>query len=338
MKILFTGVKSEEEAHIEKLAQAQLSDHEIVLRTKSELDSLSDRDKQAEVLSVFVASEVSQESLEEYPNIKFITTRSTGYDHIDLEYAKSKGIEVANVPAYGSETVAEFTFALILELSRKVCKAYEQVREEGDFSPDALQGFDLEEKILGVIGTGKIGEKVIKIGRGFGMKVIAHDAYPDANLSEDLGFPYLDKEKVLRQADIVTLHVPYMQSTHHLIDDEALAMMKPGSYLVNTSRGAVIDTESLVRHLQDGSIAGAALDVLEEEEFTHDEANALLEKVNENHDLKDVIANHVLIDMPNVIVTPHVAYNTQEAVKRIIDTTFSNITSFISGTPQNLVE
>ena len=170
------------------------------------------------------------------------------------------------------------------------------------------------------------------------MKVLAFDAYPNESLSGELGFTYVSLPKLLAGSDIVTLHVPYMKETHHLISTKEFEQMKNGSYIVNTSRGAVIDTAALIKALRDKKLAGAALDVLEEEGVVRDEMEFLKRGRTEEHDMKTVLANHILIDMPGVLITPHNAFNSREAFQRIEDTTVSNIKSFLDGKPDNIVK
>jgi len=264
-----------------------------------------------------------------FPNLKLIATRSTGFDHIDLKAAKEKNIPIAYVPGYGDNTVAEFAFGLILNLSRKIYTGFDQIRETGSFSLEGLRGFDLNNKTIGIIGTGRIGRYMVKIAKGFGMKVIAFDVKPDENFAKEMSFQYLSLDDVLVQSDIISLHVPYMKETHHLINSQNISKIKKGALLINTSRGAVVETESLIRGLNEKILGGVGLDVLEEEGAIQDEKTLILYGRPEEHDLKTLIQNHVLIDMPNVIITPHNAFNTQEALQRILDTDLENIKSFI---------
>lgn len=295
-------------------------------------------DKEADVLSVFIDSIVDETVLNHFPNLKLIATRSTGYDHIDIEACKKKGILVANVPTYGEDTVAEFTFALILTLSRKIFESYDRIKETGKFDLAGLRGFDLKGKTLGVIGTGKIGKNVIEIGNGFNMNIVAYDKFPDQTYAEKMGYKYLAFDEVLAQADILTIHVPYVPENHHLINAEAITKMKKGAYLINTARGGLIDTDALLKGLKDGVIAGAGLDVLEEEGVVKDELDFLTNNKFKEEDLKIVLENHLLVDMPNVVITPHNAFNTWEALKRILDTTITNIASFNAGQSTNIVK
>jgi D-lactate dehydrogenase len=290
------------------------------------------------VLSNFINYPVTAETLKEFPKLKFVTTRSTGYDHIDLKACQERGVLVSNVPTYGENTVAEFAFALILGLSRKIFPAVKRVREQGLFATDGLQGFDLLNKTIGVVGAGHIGMHVIKMAKGFGMKVLAYDPHPNADLAAKEGFEYASLEDLLKQSDIVTLHVPYMPATHHLISAQNIGLCKKGSLIINTARGGLIETSALVAALKSGQIAGAGLDVLEEEGFVKEEAHMLAQGHPNEQQLKTVLADHELMYMENVLVTPHNAFNTKEALQRILDTTIMNIEAFTKGEPVNLVK
>jgi D-lactate dehydrogenase len=291
----------------------------------------------AEIVSVFVDAHIDASVLEKFPTLKHIAARSTGFDHIDLAAAKARGITVSNVPAYGECTVAEHAFALLLALSKRVYDGFDQIREHNDFDPHKLRGFDLYGKTLGVVGTGRIGRHSVKIGKGFGMKVVCFDTRPDEQFAQQEGITYLPLDDLLAQSDIVTLHVPYMPATHHLINTKNIEDIKKGAVLINTSRGAVVETQALVGALQSGRLGGAGLDVLEEEAPMRDELHFLMSGTTEGHDLKVLLMEHALIDMPNVIITPHSAFNTKEALERILDTTVENILAYIKGAPQNLV-
>jgi len=270
------------------------------------------------------------------PNLKLIATRSTGYDHIDTDYAASKNIVVSNVPTYGENTVAEHTFALILALSRNLHKASARTFV-GDFSLDGLRGFDLRGKTLGVIGSGHIGLYVIKIANGFGMNVIASDAYPNPSAAGLMNFRYTDLNTLLNQSDIVTLHAPLTAETHHLIGQHNIDQFKRGALLINTSRGGLVDTEALLKGLDEKIFAGAGLDVLEGEEIFSEEKQLLGNPDATNESLKTALRNLSLLRRPNLVITPHIAFDSIEAVERILDTTVANINSFMSGHPQNIV-
>ncbi|MBI2119378.1 MAG: hydroxyacid dehydrogenase [Elusimicrobia bacterium] len=291
--------------------------------------------KSCDILSVFIYSKVSKEVISQIQNLKFIATRSTGFDHIDLETCKKKGIVVANVPFYGENTVAEHTFALILSLSRNVHKAFVRT-VKGDFSLNGLKGFDLKGKTLGVVGAGHIGLHVIRMARGFGMEVLAFDVNKNHFLEEVLGFNYADLEFLLAHSDIVSLHAPYNAKTHHLINRQNIKKIKRGALLVNTARGALIDTHALVEALDEGILAGAGLDALEDEDLIKEEKQILSHQFPQDK-LETLLKNHILLHRENVVITPHIAFYSQEAMQRILDTTINNISSFISNKSINTV-
>jgi D-lactate dehydrogenase len=291
----------------------------------------------AEIVSPFVNSKLDAGVLALLPKLKLIATRSTGYDHIDLGYCGSHGITVCNVPDYGDVTVAEHVFALLLAISHHVVEAVERTRR-GGFSQTSLRGFDLHGKTFGVIGTGRIGRRAIEIAKGFGMNVLAFDLYPDANAAQRLGFRYGELDTVLAAADVVTLHLPATPKTVGLLSDREFALMKRGAVLINTARGNIVDVPALVRALADGRLRAAGLDVLPQEPVLREEAQIFrTTAAPDSYDLKALVANHVLLRFPNVIVTPHSAYNTDDAVGRIIDATVGNIEAFVRGEPRNVV-
>ncbi len=291
----------------------------------------------AEVLSVFVKSEVSKEVLKTFPKLRFIATRSTGYDHIDLAECAARGVVVSNVPSYGENSVAEHAFALILALSRKIFQSYERT-ERFRFNRDGLQGFDLLGKTLGVVGTGRIGRFAVKIGCAFGMHVLAYDAKPNAALAEEFGFSYVGTlDALLAASDVITIHAPYLPSTHHLINMDNIKKVKKGAILVNTARGALVDTAALVWALDQGILQGAGLDVLEEEGALYEEIELLSRGFPKDQDIATILRNHILIARDDVIITPHNAFNTTEALQRIVDTTIENIQAFLAGAPVNAV-
>ena len=289
----------------------------------------------AEVVSMFVASSFSKEHIDLLPNLKCIAARSTGVDHIDVAYARGKGIEVCNVPRYGAHTVAEFTFALLLSLSRRIPEATHQVREDGDFRTEALEGFDLFGKTIGIIGTGAIGRNVASIAQGFGMEVRLFDHHPDTGLEGEHA-RYVSMEELLASSDIVTLHVPASAENKHMLGKAELEKVKRGAYIINTARGELIDPEALLEALKSGQVAGAGIDVLEEERVLKDEME-LVKGIESIHALKSLIRDHILVDMPRVVVTPHIAFFSREAYHEILSTTAENIIAFVSGTPQNTV-
>ncbi len=287
-----------------------------------------------DILSIFIYSTITPSVLEKISGVKAIMTRSTGFDHIDLVACKERGVAVENVPHYGENTVAEHTFALILALSRNVHKSYARGLK-GDFSIDGLMGFDLKDKTLGVIGTGRVGLHVIRIAKGFGMHVVAFDTERNTFLSEVLHFQYVPLEEVLAHSDIVTLHVPYNEHTHHLINSDNITQFKRGALLINTARGGVIENDALISGLDQGILSGAGLDVLDGEELIKEESQCLHTECGT--DAKDQEQNKNLLLRDNVVFTPHIGFYSGEALKRILDTTIENITHFMEGKRTNEV-
>lgn len=310
--------------------------HQVTLTDQRlDLDNASDF-ADAEAISTFIYGRLDREVLSKLPRLRLVATRSTGYDHIDLAYCAAHGITVCNVPSYGENTVAEHVFALLLAISHRLREAMERARS-GAFSPEGLQGFDLQGKTIGVIGAGSIGRHVIRIARGFGMNAIAYDVRPDPGLALDLGFEYVALDDLLAAADVISLNAPATPETDHLLDADAFARMKTGVVLINTARGALVDVVALVQALRSGKVAAAGLDVLPEEPLIREEAELLSSGFVGQADLRALVADHVLLHMPNVIVTPHSAFNTREAVQRIVATTVENIEAFADGQPRNVV-
>ncbi len=287
------------------------------------------------VLSPFIYSDVNAEQLDRLPDLKLVATRSTGYDHVDTDACRARGITVSNVPTYGANTVAEHTFALLLALTRRVHKAYEQT-VRGKFSIGNLRGIDLRDRTLGVVGTGSIGTHVVRIALGFQMRVLAYDVQPVHHMADALGFRYVDFETLLAESDIVTLHAPYLESTHHMIDAEAIAKMKEGAILINTARGALVETEALVEALRSGKLGGAGLDVLEDEAVIMEEGEMLSRRYDEEA-LQSIVQNTILLRMDQVIITPHIAFNSEEALNKILDTTVGNIEAYLADRARNVV-
>jgi D-lactate dehydrogenase len=289
----------------------------------------------AAILSVFIYSQVTAALLKRLPRLRLVATRSTGFDHIDLKACRARGIQVANVPAYGENTVAEHTFALILALSRNLHKAYVRTIR-GDFSLDGLQGFDLKGKTLGVVGAGRIGMHVIKMAKGFGMRVLAYDIHKDPFLSEVLDFQYAPLDRLLAASDIVSVHTPYSAATHHLMNRAMFRHMKRGALFINTARGGLVETDALVWALDQGIVGGAGLDVLEGEELVKEDRQ-LLEQDFPKERLITALKNHILLHRENVVITPHIAFDSREALQRILDTTAANIAGFLARGPIHTV-
>lgn len=333
-KIYFFEVEPWEKQYISTLTKGL----RVVLVSGKLTPRTAAKYKDARIISTFIYSAVSKEALVQMQGLRMIATRSTGFDHIDLEFCRKKKITVANVPTYGENTVAEHTFALMLTLSRKIVKAYAKVRAL-DFDFHGLRGWDLKDKTLGIIGCGHIGEHVARIARGFDMKVIVYDLHRNPALARKLGFSYAPTlAALLKCADVVTLHAPYNKATHHIINRETLRLMKRTAILINTARGGLVDTNALVWALKKNIIAGAGIDVLEEERAIKEEREIVSPQyAKKNSAIATLLANHVLIMRDDTVVTPHIAFNSAEAIERILVTTVQNIRAFLKGKKANTV-
>jgi D-lactate dehydrogenase len=273
MKAVFFEVEEWEKPYlIEKLP-----DFDLTFYPESLSKDTIDTTKDADIISVFIYSQLTKELIDQLPQTKLIVTRSTGYDHIDIAYCTEKNILVCNVPEYGTHTVAEHTFALLLAISRKLLPSIERARK-GDFSLDGLRGFDLFEKTIGVIGVGHIGQTVIKIAKGFGMQAIGYSHQPDDILANALGFSFVELDELLMKADIISLHVPYNSETHHFLNKERIQKCKKGVVILNTALGGLIDTEALLMGFEQGIVKAAGIDVLEEECYVKEERQLLTEQ------------------------------------------------------------
>jgi D-lactate dehydrogenase len=260
---------------------------------------------------------------------RLVALRSAGYNHVDLVAARDLGLPVVRVPAYSPHAVAEHATALMLALNRKTHRAYNRVRE-ANFELEGLVGYDLVGKTVGIIGTGRIGAAFAAIMRGFGCRLLAVDARPDPSLASGVHVAYTDLQTIYRESDIVSLHVPLTPATHHLIDAAALRQMKRGVVLINTSRGALIETRALIDALKEGHVGAAGLDVYEEEE------GVFFRNLSEQVLQDDVLAR--LLTFPNVLITSHQAFLTHEALAGIAHTTLENVTVFETrGIAQNEV-
>lgn len=280
----------------------------------------------AQAVCIFVNDRADRPCLEELQSIgiKHIALRCAGFNGVDLSAAKELGISVTRVPAYSPHAVAEHAVALLLALNRKIPRANNRVRDL-NFSLNGLVGFDLYGKTAGIFGTGKIGRVAAQILRGFGMKVLAFDIYPSNDWAREFGIEYTDPKRLARESEVISLHTPLTPETYHIIRRETLELMKPGTVLINVSRGALIDTKALIHALKRRHLGGVGLDVYEEEEgvFFEDLSGEIL------HD--DELAR--LLTFPNVLITAHQAFLTGEALGEIARVTVSNLIAFGAGQP-----
>jgi len=277
-----------------------------------------------QVICIFVNDRLEARVIDELAElgVELIALRCAGYNNVDLERAYQQGISVVRVPAYSPHAVAEHTVALMMALNRKTHRAYNRVRE-GNFSLNGLVGFDFHGKTAGVVGVGKIGKCLVEILVGFGMKVLGYDCYQDEEFACRTGLEYVELKELFTRSDIISLHAPLLPETQHLIDAEAIAEMKKGVMLINTSRGGLIDTSALIDGLKSGKIGAAGLDVYEEEEayFFEDLSDQII--------TDDLLAR--LMTFNNVLITSHQGFLTSEALNNIADTTYQNIREFQQG-------
>jgi len=266
--------------------------------------------KGKQVVCNFIYSKFTADVVKALPQLKLICTRSVGFNHIDLEACKAQGITVCNVPDYGSHVIAEHAFAMLLSALRRITEAKQQV-QEGNFDYHGLRGMALMGKTIGIVGTGKIGINTAKIAHGFGMQILAADKCRVVELETHFGVKYVEFEELLEKSDIISLHVPLLPETTHLINEQALEKMKPGVIIINTARGELIDSTALLKALDIGKVSHALLDVLEHE--------------------KDFQWNEKLINHPNVLVTPHIAFYAEESTQKMYKESFIAIDAWLEG-------
>lgn len=316
MKVTFFSTKSYDEKYFTQESDA--SPHELVfLEFRLNLDSAK-LASGSDAVCAFVNDELDRSILEvlQAEGVHTVAMRCAGFNNVDLEAAADLGLKVVRVPAYSPYSVAEHTLGLLLALNRRLYRAYNRVRE-GNFSLQGLDGFDIHGLTVGIVGVGTIGVEVVRLFKGFGCKVLCHDVNENPRAIE-LGGEYVDMDRLLQEADIISLHCPLFKSTYHLIDAEAIAKMKQGVTLLNTSRGALIDTTAVISALKSGQVGNLGIDVYEEEEslFFEDQSGEVIQD--------DVFAR--LLTFPNVLITGHQAFFTSNALTQIAKTTLQNLT------------
>jgi len=292
----------------------------------------------ADIISTFVSSKVDAQTLGRFAHLKMIAARTTGFNNIDIKVAKKRGVVVSNVPSYGEHTVAEYAFSLMLMLSRRMRDAINQVQTE-EIDSDLIHGNDLYGKSLGVVGGGRIGRRVARIGKAFGMKVHIFDPFVSESVVEKMGCYKCSLSDLLTRSDIVTLHTPLTPETKHMIGSKQFELIKPGAILINTARGELVDTKALVVALKSNKLRAVGLDVLEDERLLDKNEEELLLTAGRptNVTLEHALEINLLKGMSNVIITSHNAYNTVEAINRINETTIENIEAYLIGKPINVV-
>ncbi|MEK7591392.1 MAG: NAD(P)-dependent oxidoreductase [Patescibacteria group bacterium] len=310
--ILFLDVEQTDRALVSKhFPHATFADANL------QNEKLFERCKDAEIISAFITTPFPRPVIEKLSNLKLLCTRSVGYDHIDIDACRGKGITVCNVPDYGSHVIAEHVFALLLSTLRHIREGEERM-ESGTFDYRGLRGMALKGKTLGILGTGKIGRRAARIAWGFEMRILATDQCRTMELEKELGVHYVSFEELLKQSDILTLHIPATRETEHLLNASAFAQMKDGVVLVNTARGSLIDSGALLRALDSGKIAYAMLDVLEHEQNFQE--------------------NETLIRHPKVVTTPHIAFYADDSMRSMYLDSIQSIEQWIAGNvPEHVV-
>jgi D-lactate dehydrogenase len=338
----------ETETAEQQVYSEQLPGHD--LRFVSDLESV---DEDAEIVSIFINSKITEEFLQAHSRLRLITTRSTAVDHVPVELCRQRGVAVAHVSNYGERTVAEHTFALILALSRRLREAM-VAPKPGRFSYEAARGFDLEGKTLGIIGMGHIGQHVAELAHAFRMKVLAYDVERPTALARSLNFDFVPLEELLAQAHVISLHAPLSAATYHILNRETLAQCRQGVLIINTARGSLIESQALRAALDSGQVGGAGLDVLEDERVmrqpvSHIIAGDIVQHLRSDakayddrdadrvRELQELLLSEALLANLNVVFTPHVAFNSIEAFERLLTVTVETILEFAEGRLVNTV-
>ena len=332
MKVALFSSKSYDEAYFGRAnAEADGGGHELVFNEFKLTPESARAASGCRAVCPFVHDQVGRETLEVLGDagVQFVVLRCAGFNNVDLRAAEELGIVVARVPAYSPHAVAEHTIGLLLALNRRLYRAYNRVRE-GNFSLQGLVGFDIHGLTAGVVGTGTIGREVVRLFRGFGCEVLCHDLRPDEGVREMGGRYVASTEELFAGSDIISLHCPLTEETHHLVDAEAIATMRKGVTLLNTSRGGLVDTEAVVEGLKSGHIGNLGIDVYEEEAslFFEDQSSEVIKD--------DTFAR--LLTFPNVLITGHQAFFTSDALNEIAATTLRNLSELErDGTCANVI-
>lgn len=311
MKIIFFDTRRMPEYILHKKVKYE---NVIFVKKTLTLDNVQQY-QNAEIICINVSSVITKNILDKLPNLKLITLMTTGFDNVDLEECKNRKIIVTNVPSYSNESVAEHAMALLFTISKRIHICNEEI-EKCNIDMPKLMGFELKNKTIGLIGTGSIGLHMAKLCKGVGMKVIAFDIHKNEDVAETVGFEYVELDKLFRESDIVSLHVPLNEHTKNLIGKEQLSIMKQGVVIINTARGLLINSEALLEALDLGKVDFAGLDVFADEDFVCASPNSVSRKI---------------MTHKKVVATPHAAFNTIEAVNSLFDVTVKNINLFLEG-------
>lgn len=329
LKMLMFDFRESEKKYFEN---NKISDLDITFY-KNKLDDTTELTKEEEdntvIISVFITSRITKDVLDKFKNLQVISTRSTGYNHIDLEECKRRNIAVINVNDYGKKSVAQYTIGIIISMVRNIITSAKDVRKR-KINYEKYEGHDISEMTLGIIGTGAVGSAVANIANNLGMKILAYDLCVNKTICEFV--KYVSLNEILSESDIITLHLPYTKELYHMFSKSEFELMKNDAYIINTARGELIDTAELYNAVLFGKIKGAVLDSVECENlnFSNMEITDELKKTD-----KECLKNYIILDklmsLDNIIVTPHIAYNTTESINKILDKTFKDIKRHFQG-------
>lgn len=297
----------------------------------------SDELENTEIISLFIYSKIHSEILDAFKNLNIIATRSTGFNHINIEECLRRNVAVVNVSDYGTRTVVQYTIGVMIALVRKLLPAIWDMRNFENHSDDYI-GNNLNALTLGVVGTGAIGTNICRFASFEEMKILAYDIHPKAELKEKYNVEYVDLEKLIVESDVITLHLPYSEDNYHMFSAKEFDKMKKTAYFINTSRGEIVDTYALYNSVKDKKIQGCALDVGECEDLSFGMED-FMDKIPgaTQNCLGRAFVLQKMMELPNVIITPHISYGTEEAIQCILETTMKNITEFYKGNRQNRI-
>lgn len=333
MKIVYFDVEHYEEEFLRTRNEGRYN-YVLEKNALNDVSPINSKYLDADVISVFTTSRLSAQVLSQFKKLKLIALRSVGFNHVDIEYCKEHHIVVENSPNYGNQSVAEFALALLMNVLRKITISYLGYKEAKVF-PSCLKGMELYGKTMGIVGLGAIGSTFAKISYGLGMKILGYDKVENDRLINSYNVRYTDFDTLLRKSDFISIHAPMSKENYHMFDEESFDKMKNSAILINTGRGELIDTSALFNALVNKKIAGAGLDVLENEQTITDVDYMIGINRLDKLTLEQTIINSRLFQLENVILTPHIAYNTEEAINRILSTTMENIEQFGIGNIQN---
>lgn len=334
-KILFFDVAEYEVEFLKEACEGKF-EYQLIKESLNGLFELSKEQEDAQIISCFTTSRVPNDILEKFKNLELIALRSVGFNHIDIDYCKKNKIFVENTPNYGNMTVAEFALGLLLDVARKVTYSANNLKNS-IVDAKCTIGTEIFGKTIGIVGLGAIGSEMARLAHGIGLKILGYDLKENEELKEKYDVQYTDFETLIRNSDFISLHSPLTKENYHLFNKETFELMKPTAFIINTARGELIDTQALYNALSENRIAGAGLDVLESEDTLVDIEYLVDIGRMSPQALQKTVLNNRLMKLDNVIITPHIAYDTNEAINRILNTAISNINAFVEGKIQNNV-